>query len=227
MTALYAADTSPVAAGLAPRRVGVYIDGFNLYHGMMDKGWGRFRWLDHRQLFERRMRPPEVLVAVKYFTSLLRHEPERLERQQRYLAALKARGGVEVHLGSFEPRKVKCRECGQWAKRHQEKRTDVNIATQLVADGHDRLFEAIYLMSADADLVPAVEHIRCRFQTHVTLVDPPRRHSDELRAVADRHLYLASSTFNQAQLPNPVERAARGGRVRRHYRPPEWGSDSD
>jgi hypothetical protein len=28
-------------------RVIAYVDGFNFYHGLMDKGWGRFRWLDY------------------------------------------------------------------------------------------------------------------------------------------------------------------------------------
>jgi uncharacterized LabA/DUF88 family protein len=206
-------------------RVAVYIDGFNLYHGMMEKGWDRFRWLDHRQLAERFMRPPETLLSVKYFTAMVTHDRPAFKRQAHYLEALKAHGGISVHLGTFEQRKVKCAECKKWYKRNQEKRTDVNIATHLVADAHDRLYDAIYLMSADADLVPAIEHIKDRFGIRVTLIDPPRRHSDDLKSVCDRNFHIDSSMFNQAQLPDPVERVTPSGRIKRYYKPSDWAPD--
>ena len=30
-----------------PERVAAYVDGYNFYHGLMAKRWGRFRWLDY------------------------------------------------------------------------------------------------------------------------------------------------------------------------------------
>jgi uncharacterized LabA/DUF88 family protein len=219
----YAEGESEGISTEKPLRVAVYIDGFNLYHGRIGKGWGRFRWLDHRKLAEHFMRPPETLVAVKYFTALVTHDRPALNRQTHYLEALRAQGGITIHLGSFEQRKVKCAECQKWYKRSQEKRTDVNIATHLVADAHDELFDAIYLMSADADLVPAVEHIKSRFGTRITLIDPPRRHSDDLKSVCDRHFHIARSALNQSQLPDPVERPTPSNRMRRYFKPAEWG----
>ena len=220
-------DYAKDASGANPLHVAVYIDGFNVYHGLMDKGWGRFRWLDYRRVAERFIRPPQELWAVKYFTSLVTHDRPGLKRQNQYLQGLKTQGGITVHLGSFEKRSVKCTECDQWYKRNQEKRTDVNIATHLVADAHDNLYGSIYLVSADADLTPAVEHIKSRFGTHVTLIDPPRRHSDDLKSICDRHLHIDRTVFSQCQLPNPVERRISQSRTRRYYRPAERASDPD
>jgi uncharacterized LabA/DUF88 family protein len=84
------------------------------------------------------------------------------------------------------------------------------------------LFDAIYLISADADLVPAIEHIKSRFGTHVTLIDPPRRHSDDLKSICDRNLHIGSNVLGRSQLPNPVERPTQSGRMRRYYKPTEW-----
>jgi uncharacterized LabA/DUF88 family protein len=224
--ASYEQEASGSTSSKESLRVAFYIDGFNLYHGMMGKKWGRFRWLDHRKLAESFMRPPEVLMAVKYFTSMLTHDRPALKRQTRYIEALRAQGGITIHLGAFERREVRCAECNQWYKRNQEKRTDVNIATQLVADAHDGLFDAIYLISADADLLPAVQHIKDRFGIRVTLIDPPRRHSNDLESICDRYFHISSSALNKAQLPDPVERRISQSRVKRYGKPSEWSADS-
>ena len=50
-----------------PRRVMVYVDGFNLYYGIMDKGWGRYRWLDVQALIAAFIRPPQTLVTVHFY----------------------------------------------------------------------------------------------------------------------------------------------------------------
>ena len=46
-------------------RVLVYVDGFNLYHGLRDKGWRRYYWLDARRLAERLLLADQTLVAVR------------------------------------------------------------------------------------------------------------------------------------------------------------------
>jgi hypothetical protein len=83
------------------------------------------------------IRSPQTLEALKYFTTRVTHQAEKYERQDRYLRALDASGGLEIVHGVFEMRSVQCRECAAWYKRPQEKRTDVNIATHLVDDAFD------------------------------------------------------------------------------------------
>jgi hypothetical protein len=204
--------------------VAAYVDGFNFYHGLMAKGWGRYRWLDIVALVRRYVRGGNQLVAVKYFTTPQTHQPDKLGRQTNYLNALEARGGVQVILGAFETRRVQCKKCEQWYKRPQEKRTDVNVATHLVADSYEDVFDIAVLICADGDLVPAVEHIQQRHGREVILVDPPRRHSDELAEIADSHLHVPRSWLSTAQLPSPVELEKSRNRVKRYYRPAEWSA---
>lgn len=211
---------------VAPERVAVYIDGFNVYHGLMDKGWGRYRWLDYVALMERFMLPHQELVLVKYFTSLMRHQPSTLLRQEEYLRALEARGGIEVIRGEFEARKVKCRKCGEWYKRPQEKKTDVNLATHLIVDGFDDRYDRVILMTADSDLVPAAKVVVGRLVKALVLLDPPRRHCNELVELAHAHLHVGKSWMARAQLPNPVEFTNTRGKVKRLWRPDGWDADA-
>lgn len=83
-------------------RVAVYLDGFNFYHGLMAKGWGRYRWLDYHALVARRILVGQTLVAFKYFTSVVndpdkavldppRRQPQRGQRGRGIDAWLPAR----------------------------------------------------------------------------------------------------------------------------------------
>jgi hypothetical protein len=51
-----------------------YIDGFNLYHGLRDKYRRRYLWLDLGHLLQR-LRPNDDVLAVRYFTALVRDDP--------------------------------------------------------------------------------------------------------------------------------------------------------
>lgn len=206
-------------------RINVYIDGFNFYHGLMAKDWGRYRWLDFVALFRRRIRPGQELGTIKYFTAIVSHQPAKIPRQETFLRALEVRGGLTVIRGSFELREVKCARCDQWYKRPREKQTDVNIASHLVADAYEDAYDTAWLVSADGDLAPAVRLVQERRNRTVVLIDPPRRHSDELEGVADRHWHFSEAHMRQSQLPNPVEHERRG-RVKRIYRPDGWGPPS-
>ena len=47
-------------------RVIAYIDGFNLYYGISDKGWRRYLWLDLAALTRSLLVPGQQLAATKY-----------------------------------------------------------------------------------------------------------------------------------------------------------------
>ncbi len=51
------------------RRLVAYIDGFNLYHGMKERRWRRFYWLDVWALTEKLLPPGHILSAVRYYTA--------------------------------------------------------------------------------------------------------------------------------------------------------------
>ena len=133
---------------------------------------------------------------------------------------------MEIVEGEFETRTVRCQaDCGQWYKRPQEKRTDVNLAVHLVSDSWCDLMDTVLLICADSDLVPAVEFLKYEHGRRIILVDPPRRHSDDLAKLADARLHLTSSDLNQSQLPNPVEFQNRRNKTKRLHAPPDWTSN--
>jgi uncharacterized LabA/DUF88 family protein len=203
-------------------RVVAYLDGFNIYNGMMAKGWGRYRWLDYPALLRRYLRAPQELVGIKYFTARMTHQPDKYARQQQYLRALEERGGIEILAGKFTSRRVFCRKCSKWFRVPQEKRTDVNLATHLVADAFDDQFDTFLICTADSDLIPAVNYVQERFKKRFFLIDPPRRHSDELAEIADGHLRSNKQFFRQSQLPDPVEYVTRRGKTKRIHKPASW-----
>jgi len=85
-------------------RVIVYIDGFNLYFGMREKGWRRYYWLNVHSLAKNLLKPYQELVTTKYFTSRVSstpNDPEKAKRQGEYLEALNTVQGCEIFYGHY------------------------------------------------------------------------------------------------------------------------------
>ena len=82
-------------------RVLVYIDGFNLYFGMMEAGFEKSRWLNVALLAQNLLKPTQQIVGVKYFTSRVSNNPAKQKRQSLYLEALECLG-VEVIYGHYQ-----------------------------------------------------------------------------------------------------------------------------
>jgi hypothetical protein len=86
-------------------RVGVYIDGFNLYYRRL-KG-GPYKWLDPR-LLAGALTPRDTLTRVRYFTARIKPDPldpQQQQRQQAYLRALDTVSSLSVHFGTFKIRR--------------------------------------------------------------------------------------------------------------------------
>ena len=49
-------------------RVIAYVDGFNLYFGLIEAGLDYCKWLDLNKLANRLLKPNQELVELKYFT---------------------------------------------------------------------------------------------------------------------------------------------------------------
>lgn len=193
-----AGDTTPLT------RVGVYIDGYNVYHGLRYKRFRRFYWLDYVALSKSFLKPGQVLTHVKYFTSRVTKPADTQKRQSTYLDALRATGGIEIIEGTYQHRPMRCPSCRHGWKRPTEKMTDVNIATHLVSDAMRDVVDVVVLVCADADLVPAVRLARQEGK-YVIIVSPRGRTSDELVSEGDAHLHFTNSTLGRCQLPDVIE----------------------
>jgi uncharacterized LabA/DUF88 family protein len=168
-------------------RVAFYIDGFNLFHGSL-KGT-EYRWLDLEAFCGHFVRDRQELVAVKYFTALVRDRPEnpgQRQRQKEYLRALATLPMVEIYYGHFLKRKAvrqltnppasrsgKRRDAGLrevWIE--EEKGSDVNLASQFLSDGFRARYDVAFIVSNDGDLKMPVEIGREQFKASSIVINP-------------------------------------------------------
>ena len=173
----------------------MYVDGFNLYHAMDDLNYnfdGRRRlglkpperqchelkWLDLWALSESFLRQNQSLVSVNYYSAYAHHVgASAVRRHETYKAALE-RQGVRVVMGMFKESIARCKNCSRTWKKHEEKESDVRIATDLVADALLDRFDAAFLISADSDMKPGIERVRQEVpKKRVMVVAPPNRYS--------------------------------------------------
>ncbi len=195
-----------------PARVAVYIDGFNLFYGLRDKGWRRYYWLDVRTLAGRLLRPGQSLAFVRYFTARVLSapdDPDKPNRQNTYLEALATLPNLSIHYGYFMPRR---------GGGYEEKMTDVNIAVELLCDAHADAFDTAILVSGDSDLTSALLAVRERYGKRVVVAFPPARRSAVLREAARASIAVERSALRDSQLPDRVTGVA-GISVER---PTEW-----
>lgn len=156
------------------KRCIVYVDGFNLYFGVLEDH-PEWRWLN-LQTFCESLRPDEDVVAIKYCTAKIdpkKAKSDRRDRQELYLRALETLPKVKQILGRYQMRRVTCRApaCSLSAQYDspEEKKTDVNLAVQMISDAIDGAAETIVLISGDSDLEPAVEMVKRRFG-HIRII---------------------------------------------------------
>jgi uncharacterized LabA/DUF88 family protein len=193
------------------QRVIAYIDGFNLYFGLKHKNWKKYYWLDLPALAHSLLKPGQQLLATHYFTARIRlrgNNHADMQRQTTYLEALAAQDSLPLHYGHYLQKKRQCRNCGaQWTD-YEEKMTDVNIATQMLADAFDDRFDTALLVSADSDLTTPVQQVRQRFPAkRIVVVLPPGRQSVELTRAASGFFHIGEDKLRQSQLPTHVQRA--------------------
>jgi uncharacterized LabA/DUF88 family protein len=196
-----------------------YIDGHNLYHGLRAKKWARYYWLDLQETARRLLNSKQTLVHTKYFTTVVPEPRDRRQRHLIYIDALKTLPDLSIHYGHFLSDKVTCHKCGCIRTVPHEKMTDVNIATQLLADAFQGKFDTALLISADSDLVPPIRVVRKLFpEKRIVAVFPPKRHSAELSKAAYAVLHLDRAVLGPSQFPNPVVTPS----GRKLYRPSSW-----
>ena len=195
----------------------LYIDGLNLYHRAV-KGTP-YKWLDLRRLAET-LFPHDAIQSIHYFTSRLitrpgksrvREEGRQL-RQNAYLRALESTPGLFVHYGAYLV-------VGE--KPPIEKKTDVNLASRLIADGFKGAYEQAAVISKDTDFVGALRCVRDEVGLPVVIVNPDcienEETPDELRESATRVVRVRKRHLAACQFP-PVVYDGNGA----ISKPPEW-----
>lgn len=211
------------------KRAIVYIDGFNLYYGIVALKTPALKWLDIGRLARDIVEPyPQVgLERVKYFTAMVLSDVAKLQRQKIFHSALaiaSKSGGVQLEIiqGKFLKRLARCSKCnspawcGKCNSRYKypvEKMTDVNIACEMLEDAYEDRADVAFLISGDSDLVAVVEKVRT-LDKEVVIVSPPKRVNYDLRKRASGGVKLSQARLTRCVLPHEVGKGI--------SRPGEW-----
>lgn len=158
-----------------PAKTIVYIDGFNLYYGALNKkGPGR-KWLD-LESWLKKLLPNNNIAEIKFFTARVtgKFDPDKPVRQNLYFRALATNKKITRIEGRFLNKKVKIQVTSDvtvTGKVPEEKGTDVNLATHLVNDAHNKMFEMAVVVSNDSDLSEAIR-IVAQIKLPVGVINP-------------------------------------------------------
>lgn len=199
-------------------RVIVYVDGFNLYFGMLDAGFDYCKWLNIKLLVCNLLQNNQTLVEIKYFTSRVSNNPEKQKRQNTYLEALES-VGVNIYYGNYQSDKIECKRCGNIWPTYNEKMTDVNIATQILIDAFQDKYDMAMLISGDSDLVPPIKSVHEIFKNkRVFVAFPPKRHNQSVALMAKGSLTIGRKKLVDSQFELEVPK--RDGYILK--KPKDW-----
>lgn len=214
----------------------VYVDGFNLYYGLLRKS--AFKWLDLFALFRDHVLDCETeLLQVRYYTApvlgRMCDSSESPQRQRKYLQALRKMypdqiAIIEGKILATTPfqRLVKSIAKAPEIQRVQvydfnEKKTDVNLAADLISGAWIGSYDQAVLCSNDTDLEAALMIVR-RHHPDIRLGLVAPIPGDDHRKVSkdlSRHTHWSKPLnpvhLKNAQLPYRISHSA----IRK---PEEW-----
>ena len=190
-----------------------YIDGFNLYNGSL-KGTG-YKWLDFSTLFSNLL-PNAQIHRIRYFTALVKatpNDPQKRQRQQIYIRAIKTIPNLSVHLGRFQTNTKRLPLAHPPTSgsrmvdvmRTEEKGSDVNLASYLLLDGFRNEYEQAVIVSNDADLVTPIKIVRDEFGLKVGLLNPQENPSRVLKEAVDFYRKLRQGPLSVSQFSDSLE----------------------
>lgn len=195
-------------------RTAFLVDGYNLYHSLVDAserlGGAGTRWLDLSSFCRSLLAhvgSDATLQSITYFSAVARHRelesPGTVTRHRDYLACLEATG-ILVELGHFKRKPFQCPHCAHRTVRHEEKETDVAIASSLLAALQTNYCDVAVLMTGDSDQAPAIRTSRRLFpEKRVLVCFPFNRVRDELKRDASGHFKVSAAHYVRHQFPDP------------------------
>lgn len=187
------------------------IDGFNVYHSACDIEFHtgqKVKWLDYYSLCKSYLSVVgggATLEAVYYFSAYAYHikDPDVVKRHEEYIKCLEETG-VEKQLGRFKPRKTRCSRCHRDFLRHEEKETDVAIASKMFELLAKDKCDCVVIVTGDTDLAPAVKTAKELYaEKKIVFAFPHGRKQDELLDLAPGSFKINYKAYMKHQLPDP------------------------
>lgn len=188
-------------------RVGIYIDGFNVFYGLKRFEPDRnYRWLDLYRLAER-LRPGNEISIVRYFTARIhsRGDPVSPVRQDVYNQALKTHAPLMVHEGEFRTDKRRMPLVN--APNPENSVVDVWRTEEkgsLAADGFLGRYDMAVLITNDSDLIEPIRLVQDELGFEVGVYNPQERFSGRLNRIAAFYVQISEADFAASQFPDVV-----------------------
>ena len=208
----------------------VYIDGFNLYYRVKHTP---YKWLNLQKLSEIYLNlEKHDIIKIKYFTALVKGTLEdhfNITRQHIYLRALRTLPNLEIIFGHFKKRQITGislrYEDGQYIEENklssvskwEEKESDVNIASHIIADAYEDEYDCAVLMSNDTDLKNPLVYVKKRLKKQIGIISPRRNIHMELINTCDFRKAITNKGLEQCQFPEKMK-DTKG----EFYCPPKW-----
>ncbi len=83
--------------------------------------------------------------------------------------------------------------------------TDVNIATELLADAFIGAYDTAIIISGDSDMTPPILAVHKHFPNkRIVVAFPPKRNSVQLANAAHAKFRIGRAKFRDSQLPNKI-----------------------
>lgn len=188
----------------------VYVDGFNLYYGLL-KG-SRNRWLSLGVFADSLAGKDFQVASIRYFTARIKPQfpgDHGKENQSRYLSALRgSEPRIKIEEGFYLESKRAMRNANSpppfvTVLKSEEKGTDVNIACAMLSDAFQKKAEAFLLVSGDSDLATPVRIVR-ELGFPMMVFNPQERVCQALQKEATVYRQIWRHLPKKCQLPNPV-----------------------
>jgi hypothetical protein len=146
--------------------------------------------------------PADTLVEVYYFTALATWRVGKVEKHKKFI---RANPNVTVVYGKFKERGKTCPICRSEFSTHEEKRTDVNIATRLVELAVTNTYDTALVFSGDTDLIPAIECTKRLFPSkRIGVIFPTLRQNREFNGIVDFENEVRGRHLRKSRLPDKV-----------------------
>lgn len=206
------------------KRTIVYVDGFNLYYGLLKKT--KWRWLDLARFADALAGEEMEVINIRYFTARIKPQDnhDRGPNSQKYYldALLGSDPRIVIEEGFYLFSKKTMKNANPPPPyvsviKSEEKGTDVNIACAMLCDAFRHTADAFVLISGDSDLATPVKLIN-DMGMNIKVANPQPRGCKALQSVASTYISIWRDFPRRFQLPDVCH--DRTGRVIR--KPAHW-----
>ncbi len=214
------------------KKIAVYIDWFNMFHHIKKLFGKKYYRLDYKKLASLFVWHNEKIVKVSYFTAYFYKDTSGVQRHKTYIKAIntswvktifwkyqevekrfKNKNWINVisfTLNIFINWLLKSlwKEPSQWLpdkiiyKNYEEKRTDVNIAVNILQDWLDNLYDKCFIISWDSDITPAIKSIKKKYpEKEFIALLPPWAKAHTMSEFCDKTIEIKESHLQCSQFP--------------------------